>query len=289
MVLRSLFLREGWRGWHQGSSTGLCGVGSATPNWALGVASVSASAKSSETFLGFSSPFFLCPFLTLFSLAFPHPFPWPFLTLFSLRFPHPFPHPVSMQTTEFWRIPGEVAELWPHTRCFIPACPCPLSQPSLRGRSCHRWPLGLEDFTPGMKGLGFLLPEMIKVLKNPALVAQPQPQLPARPSRDKAALVAVPISIPEGSKSLSKHPPRRCEPGALWLCSVLGVVFPPRWHLGNGFLLSPELEELRGPSCPWLCPIFPPRNKTRISFFFSIPSSHSRVCRAEGRKNPVPR
>lgn len=67
-------------------------------------------------------------FSSALSLFFPRPFPCNFLTL-SLCKP---------QNSE-----GEVAELWLHTCCFSPACPCPLSQPSLWGRSCHWWPLGL--------------------------------------------------------------------------------------------------------------------------------------------------
>lgn len=93
-------------------------------------------AKSSKTFLA--------PFLTSF-LVLSSPL--------SLSFSHPFPHPVSMQTTKFWRIPGEVAELWLHTCCFSPACPCPSCHSRAGAVTGGHW--DSEGFTPGMGGRDF--------------------------------------------------------------------------------------------------------------------------------------
>lgn len=137
-----------------------------------------------------------------------------------------------------------------------------------------------------------------------------QPQLPAMwgwtkpqtlPRTKPRCGVDTPVSIPEGSKSLSKHPPGRCEPGALWLCGFVcfrGVVF---FFHGLGFSHLTSLacrergeslcvgsravgKELRGPFLPSALSNFPPSSQETKHPNFPFLLNPRRVCCGRGRK-----
>lgn len=141
-------------------------------------------------------------------------------------------------------------------------------------------------------------------------MVQPQPQLPARPSQDKAAVLT--LLFPS-----QKDP--NPSPNTLWALRAWGFValfgfgvlffhgwdFPTAWHIGNaplgegieqiprGIALHwPQScwEELRGPPSPQLCSTFPPpRNKTpKFLLFSQSPWATPGFAVTEG-KTPIPR
>lgn len=171
----------------------MASVGSATPNWSLGVSSVSASDRSSQTFLVLSS-------------SFPRPFLTPFLAVSS---PCLYAnHNILKDSRRGCRVLASLC-------CFSPACPCPpipaIGAGAVTGghRDSESWegwdlsskqPKNDEDLTKQLLWLSQSLP-------------------------GHGRAVDAPISIPAGSKSLSKHPLGIA--WALWLCLLLGCCFFP--------------------------------------------------------------
>lgn len=172
-------------------------------------------------FLAFSSPL---------SSPFPPLFPRLFLTPF-LALSSPCLYANHILIFEVL-IPGEVSEFWLHTCCFSPACPCPLSQPLLRDWSCHWWPLGLSE-SRGVWDFSCSQPRNDQDLTKQPLWLSLSSQSPSQEccrSHFHPRTIQIPL----------KTPPGHCQPGALWLCLVLGWCFFP-WL---GF------SEERG---EWLC------------------------------------
>lgn len=170
------------------------------------------------------------PLFSPLSLSFPHLFPCPFLT------PSLTPSLCKPQNSGGFRVrlqsfgftPAALAQLVP-----VPAI-TPGQEPSPVATGTQR--VSLQA-----RGVGISppdSPEMIKILKKPALVVQPRPQLPARPSQDKATVLT--LLFPS-----QKDP--NPSPNTLWALRAWGFValfgfgvlffhgwdFPTAWHIGN--------------------------------------------------------